>query len=110
MIPDTADPDVDDESNTGFEERKQLFLSDTTRPKHVVLGGYLMSNIRGLNLPIPSDCKVTVRLTRNLDELLITQLKNDANDLFRLRIRDIELQLPRLGVIKVHRDTSSLIF
>ena len=77
----------------------ELFVSDTARPKHVVLGGYLMSNIRGLNLPIPSDCKVTVRLTRNLDELLITQVKKNANDVFRLRIRDIELQLPRLAVL-----------
>ena len=94
-MPDTADPDTDNPQNTGFKERMNLYVSDTTVPKHVVLSGYLISNIRGLNLPIPSDCKVTLRLTRNSDELLITQLGKQVSDIFRIRIRQIELQVPR---------------
>ena len=95
LMPDTKDPDTDDAQNTGFKERQQFYVSDSKNAKIVVLSGYLMSNIRGLNLPIPSDCKVTVRLTRNLDELLVTQTPRKVNSHFRISIKDIELQVPR---------------
>ena len=100
---DTTNPDIFSSENSGFDLRQDMYCnkdsdSDLSSAKIVNLRGPLYSNISSNPWPIPSDIDIYLSLTRNKDEVLITQTDSDVikNDIFRITLEYLEVIVPRI--------------
>ena len=96
--PDVTDPDKYDAENVGFDQRQLKYCSNSKDAKEVTLSDNLVHGVSSMNLPIPSNTRVTITLTRNSDELLVTQT-GSKHDNFRIKICKLELQVPRYVIV-----------
>ena len=70
---------------------------DTSKESDIIhLRAPLYSTISSNPWPIPSEIDITISMTRNKDDLLITQTDSQKNDIFRLVLSYIELIIPRI--------------
>ena len=103
---DTDDPDKFSNENSGFKLRQSFYCredDDLEKSAKVVnLRGPLYSNVSGNPWPIPSEIDIYLSLTRNKNEVLITQndadTSNPKNDTFRINLEYIEVIIPRLVI------------
>merc|ERR1711955_142406 len=103
---DTVDPDKFSNENSGFKLRQMMYCrqdSDIKKsPETVHLSGPLYSNVSANPWPIPSEIDIFLSMTRNKNEVLITQndedVDNPKSDTFRINLEYIEVIIPRLVI------------
>jgi hypothetical protein len=103
---DTVDPDIFSNENSGFLYRQQMYCrknDDTIKKARTVnLRGPLYSNVSTNPWPIPSEIDIFLSMTRNKNEVLITQTDDDTNNpksnVFRLNLEYIEVIIPRIVI------------
>ena len=103
---DTVDPDIFSTENTGFKLRQSIYCRQDAEveksAKIVHLTGPLYSNVSANPWPIPSEIDIFLSMTRNKNEVLITQNDEDLNDpksdIFRINLEYIEVIIPRIVI------------
>ena len=99
---DLTDPDKYSNDNSGYLWRQNVFCREDDDPdteaKVVNLRGPLYSNISANPWPLPSEIDIYLSMTRNKNEVLITQTDDNKNDIFRLILTYIEVIIPRIVI------------
>ena len=101
---DTKNPDIFSVENVGVDLRKEMYCikdsdPDTQSAKVLNLRGPLYSNISSNPWPIPSEIDIYLSMTRNKNEVLITQTDSQneiKSDTFRINLEYLEIIVPRL--------------
>ena len=80
--------------NDGFLLRQDFWCD-----KEIVhLTGPLYSTISNNSYPIPSDIEISISMTRNKNEVLITQSDPTKSDTFRMQLDYLEIIVPRIVI------------
>ena len=103
---DTIDPDTLSNENSGFLLRQKLYCKpngDSNKKANTVnLRGPLYSSVSSNPWPIPSEIDIFLSMTRNKNEVLITQNDEDPDspksDVFRINLEYIEVIIPRIVI------------
>ena len=99
---DTCDPDIYSNENIGFLLRQKLYCKnddDVNKNANLVhLRGPLYSSVSSNPWPIPSEIDIVLSMTRNKNEVLITQNDDVKNDVFRINLEYIEVVIPRIVI------------
>ena len=100
MANDTTDPDVISTENIGFSRRQDMYCRtgpEEGPPILATVSGPLINTISAIDKPIPSGLEINIKLVRNEDQFIITDLSTSpVKTIYRLRIHKIEILLPTM--------------